>query len=85
MAIGMTIGQFTQRTPMTILDILEALAFTTGHALAQKEARKSLPFNLQNTKTLRDYTIAALDKGIDEGSVDRTQPQLFIPPTKGVN
>lgn len=79
MAIGMTIGHFTKHTPATILEIVEAMMFTAGHAMAQKEARQSVKMD---QRALREYAIAALDKGIAEGSVDRTKPQLFIPPPK---
>lgn len=74
---GTTIQKFTTHTPMTIEEILEALAFTAGHALAQKSAQQ-----FATKKKLREYVIASLDKGIAEGSIDRTKPQVFIAPPR---
>lgn len=79
-AFGDAIQRFTKHTPMTIEEILEALAFTAGHALAQKSAQQ-----FSTKKKLREYVIASLDRGITEGSIDRTRPQIFIPPPKGLN
>jgi hypothetical protein len=82
MAFGMTIQQFTSRTPMTVLDICEALAFTAGHAIMQPSARKSMTMS---PNQCREFVIAMLDKGMQEGAVDRTKPELFIPPPKEIN
>lgn len=73
-AFGETIHQFTTRIPMTIEDIVESLCFTAGHALAQKAALR-----FSTKKRLREICIAALDRGIDEGSRDRSAPQLLRP------
>lgn len=77
MAFGQAIQKFTNHTPMTIEDIIEALTFTAGHALAQKGVH-----NFATKKALREYAIAALDRGITEGSIDRIRPQVFIPGPK---
>lgn len=82
MAFSVTIQKFTTHTPMTVLDIVEALVFTAGHALAQKKARESLPHNQRDVRVLRELAIAQLDRGIDEGMVDRTRKEIFIPPPK---
>lgn len=72
------IQMFTRHTPMVIEDIIDALCFTAGHALAQKAATK-----FTTAKRLRELAIAALDRGISEGSRDRTGgAQLVIPPTR---
>lgn len=77
-AFGRTIQQFTTHTPMPIEDLLDALTFTAGHALAQKSAQQ-----FSTKKRLREIAIAALDRGITEGSTDRTRgPQLFIAPRR---
>lgn len=77
MAFAVAIKSFTSHTPMTIEEILEALAFTAGHALAQKSAT-----TFATKKKLREYVIASLDRGITEGSIDRTKPQVFIAPPR---
>lgn len=73
-AFGTTITAFTQRNPMTIEDILEALCFTAGHALAQKEATR-----FEGKKALRQACVRALDKGIAEGSKGGETPKIILP------
>lgn len=73
-AFGMTIQKFTTHTPMTIEEILEALTFTAGHALAQKSAQ-----TFATKKKLREYAVASLDRGIAEGSIERTAPKFIAP------
>lgn len=75
-AFGRTIQMFTAHTPMIIEDMLEALCFTAGHALAQKNAQQ-----FSTKKRLREICIAALDRGITEGSIDKTgSASLILPP-----
>lgn len=73
--VGRDIYIFTQHTPMTIEEIIESMCFVAGHALAQKAAQ-----TFSTKKRLRQVAIAALDRGIDEGSIDRTGGLLIAPP-----
>jgi hypothetical protein len=79
MAFGEAIFKFTQKRPMKIEHILEALCFTAGHALAQKAARK-----FHETKELRAMCIQALDRGLAEGSRSGETPQIILPSDTGV-
>lgn len=72
--LGSTITQFTTRTPMEVAAILEALCFTAGHALAQKEAQR-----FEAKKELRQLCVRALDKGIAEGSKGGETPKIILP------
>jgi hypothetical protein len=79
MALAQTIAKFTTQRPMTIFEILEALLFVAGHASAQKAARDSVPSNLKDPRLMRDWMMATIDRGIDEGMVDRTGGLIGIP------
>lgn len=83
MALSQTIKNFTTQRPMTIFEILEVLLFVAGHAVAQKAARDSLPSHLRDPRKMREWMMAVLDRGVDEGMIDRTRPEIFIPPPKG--
>lgn len=72
--IGSQITAFTQRQSMTIDDILEALCFTAGHALAQRAALR-----FDDKKALRQLCVRALDKGIAEGSRGGETPKIILP------
>jgi len=74
MALGVTIQRFTQSVSMLIEDILYALCFTAGHALAQKAAKK-----FKAEKDLRELCITALDHGIREGNKVGDAPPLIMP------
>lgn len=73
-AFGQTITMFTAARPMTIEDILEALCYTAGHALAQKEAQR-----FEGKKALRQACVRALDKGIADGSKGGETPRIILP------
>lgn len=74
-AFGDAIQRFTRAKPLTILDILHALCFTAGHALAQKAATRS------NTQAeLRAFCIRALEDGIAEGNRNNGEtPRIILP------
>lgn len=74
MLFGDAIFRYTRAKPMTIEEILEALAFTAGHALAQKAAKK-----FSTEKELRETVIRSLDRGIREGNAGDTGPKLILP------
>lgn len=69
------IQMFTRHTPMEIEDILEALCFTAGHALAQKAAKK-----FATEKELRERCIRAIDDGISTANSGKEASQIILPP-----
>lgn len=74
-AFGEVIFRFTKRQPMTIEEIVEALTYTAGHALAQKAAKQ-----FATTKALREVAIRSLDRGIKDGEAgDGSTPQIILP------
>lgn len=82
MAISQTIKNFTTQRPMTIFEILSVLLFLAGHAVAQKAARDSLPSHLRDPRKLREWMMQTIDRGIDEGMIDRTGGLIGIPHNK---
>lgn len=73
-AFGMTIQTFTQKTPMTAEDIIEALCFCAGHACGQKEAH-----SFHKAKELRNLAVAAVDRGLDEAKRSGARSGIIMP------
>lgn len=68
--------QFTKIQPMTIEEVVEAIAFTCGYAIGNRWAddQKRL-----DTKRLRLMAVDRLDKGIDQAKADNGKVSIIMP------
>lgn len=71
---GDAIMRMTTQHPMTIDQIVEALCYTAGHAMAQRAAIDTQPI-----KESRDSAIRALDRGIADAKAGN-MGGLILPP-----
>ena len=73
-ALADTIQRFTNHTPMTAEDVIEALCFIAGHAAGQKVAHSA-----HNSNELRQMGVAAIDKGLEEARNSMKRGSLILP------